>query len=64
MIIKIVVAGVPGVALQENTAFIRKRSQVVGNVLAVVLEIKKIVIVLAGVSDVALHTDLDEILHT
>ena len=37
-----------------------KLSQVVGNVLAVVLEIKKIV--LAGISSVALHSDLDEIL--
>ena len=41
-----------------------KLSQVVVNMLALVLEIKKkLKIALAGVSGVALHSDLDEILH-
>ena len=40
-----------------------KLLQVVTNMLTVVLEIKKIKIVLAGVSGVALHSDLDEMFH-
>ena len=45
---KIVLARIPGVTLQDPIAM--KLSHVVGNMLAVVLEIKKIKIVLAGVT--------------
>ena len=65
-IIKIVLTGVLGVALQEPHIhpIAMKLSQVVVNILTMVLEkCKKLKIVLAGVSSVALHSNLDEILH-